>query len=75
MTRNEALLLSAYTGYLLVPDFSELHEFCERTLGRPIYTYEFADGKVIEEIREKLKPEIMNIIEHISTPCQGKAQE
>ncbi len=66
MTRDEALLLSAYTGYLLVPDFSDVHEFCERTLGRPIYTHEFVDEKIVEEIREKLKPEIMSMIDNLS---------
>lgn len=66
MTRDEALLLSAYTGYLLVPDFSDVHEFCERILGRPIYTHEFVDEKIIEEIKEKLKPEIMSMIDNLS---------
>lgn len=66
MTRDEALLLSAYTGYLLVPDFSDVHEFCERILGRPIYTHEFVDEKIVEEIKEKLKPEIMSMIDNLS---------
>lgn len=66
MTRDEALLLSAYTGYLLVPDFSELHEFCEKILGRPIFIHEFVDEKIVEEIREKLKPEIMSMIDNLS---------
>lgn len=66
MTRDEALLLSAYTGYLLVPDFSDVHEFCERILGRPIYTHKFVDEKIVEEIREKLKPEIMSMIDNLS---------
>lgn len=26
MTREEAILLSAYTGFLLAPDFSEVHK-------------------------------------------------
>lgn len=66
MTRDEALLLSAYTGYLLVPDFSDVHEFCERILDRPIYTHEFVDEKIVEEIKEKLKPEIMSMIDNLS---------
>lgn len=66
MTRNEALLLSAYTGYLLVPDFSEVHEFYEKILGRPILIHEFVDKKIVEEIREKLKPEIMSMMDNLS---------
>lgn len=55
MTRNEALLLSAYTGYLLVPDFSDVHEFCERILGRPIYTHEFVDEKNTRRDKRKIE--------------------
>ena len=64
MTREEAILLSAYTGFLLAPDFSEVHKFCEDTLGRPIWTHEFADRGVQNEIREKLRPKIMELIQH-----------
>ena len=63
MTREEAILLSAYTGFLLAPDFSEVHKFCEDTLGRPIWTHEFADKDVQKEIQDKLRPQIMKLIQ------------
>ena len=66
MTKEEAILLSAYTGVLLVPDFSDVHKFCEDTLGRPIWTHEFADQDVQKEIREKLRPQIMELVQNIS---------
>ena len=66
MTREEAILLSAYTGFLLVPDFSEVHKFCEDALGHPIWTHEFADSCVQKEIQEKLRPQIMELIQNIS---------
>ena len=66
MTREEAILLSAYTGFLLVPDFSEVHKFCEDTLGRPIWTHEFANQDVQKEIQEKLRPRIMELIQNIA---------
>ena len=62
MTREEAILLSAYTGFLLVQDFSDVHKFCEDTLGRPIWTHEFADKDVQKEIQNKLRPQIMKLI-------------
>ena len=66
MTREEAILLSAYTGYLLTPDFSQVHKFCEDTLGRPIWTHEFADRCVQKEIQEKLRPQIMELVQNIA---------
>ena len=66
MTWEEAILLSAYTGFLLVPDFSEVHKFCEDTLGRPIWTHEFADRCVQKEIQAKLRPQIMELVQNIA---------
>ena len=63
MTREEAILLSAYTGFLLVQDFSDVHKFCEDTLGRSIWTHEFADKDVQKEIQNKLRPQIMKLIQ------------
>lgn len=74
MTREEAILLSAYTGFLLTPDFSQVHKFCEDTLGRPIWTHEFADRDVQNEIREKLRPKIMELIQH-PTALSGPTRE
>ena len=66
MTREEAILLSAYTGFVLAPDFSEVHKFCEDTLGHPIWTHEFADSCVQKEIQEKLRPQIMELVQNIA---------
>ena len=62
ITPEEAILLSAYTGFLLVQDFSDVHKFCEDTLGRPIWTHEFAHKDVQKEIQDKLRPQIMKLI-------------
>lgn len=74
MTREEAILLSAYTGFLLVPDFSEVHKFCEDTLGRPIWTHEFADDDVQKEIQEKLRPQIVELVQNIAA-LRGPTRE
>lgn len=58
-----AVLLSAYTGYLLTRDFGDVHAFIERTLDRPVFSHEMADEKVLEQIKAKLLPEITRLIE------------
>ena len=62
MTKKEAVLVSAYTGTLLTNDFADVHKFCEELLERPIFTHEFADKKVCEQIKEKCKPLILEMI-------------
>lgn len=63
MTKKEAILVSAYTGDLLTRDFSDVQKFCTETLGRPIFTHELADEAIFNELREKLKPRIIELIE------------
>lgn len=58
MTQQERLVVSAYTGVLMT-DFPLLHQFIEERMGCPIWTHEFADEKVLERIRERIKPEFL----------------
>ena len=62
MKRNEAVLISAYTGFLLTQNLSDVHKFCEELLGRPIWSHEFASDSLQKEIREKCKPMIIELI-------------
>ena len=61
MTTHELLVMSAYTGYLFCGT-SELHEFIEKTLGRPVLTHELAEDAIWTELRGKLRPKIDKII-------------
>ena len=60
MTKHEAIVVSAYTGFLMC-DFGDVHEYIEKKLGRPILTHEFADKSIWEEIMEKTKPDFLKI--------------
>lgn len=64
MEKQEAILVSAFTGFLLTKDFADVHKFCEDLLGRPIWTPEFASRTVQEEIKEKCRPLIIEMIEN-----------
>lgn len=62
MTKREKIIVSAYTGYLMC-DFADIHEYCEKLLGRPIFTHEFADQRLFDQIREKSKADFLAICE------------
>ena len=64
MTKHEAIGVSAYTGFLRC-DFSDMHEYIEKKLGRPILTHEFADKGTWKEIREKIRPDFIKICEEV----------
>ena len=63
MTHSEAVLVSAYTGFLLTKKRSDVHIFCQKILNRPILAYEFSVEETLKEIREKCKPMIIKMIE------------
>ena len=56
------VVLSAYTGILMC-DFSEVHKYIEKLLGRPVWTHELASEALWSEIKEKAKPDFHKIIE------------
>ena len=62
LTKEQALLISAYTGFLVVNDFGDVHQYVEKVMGHPIFTSEFANKGFMEELREKLKPQFMALI-------------
>ena len=75
MTREEALMLSAYTGVLLVPDFEDVHRYCEELMGFPILTHEFAEERLQIEIREKLRPRVRALCQTAAdNPSSGREQ-
>ena len=58
MTKEEKLIVSAYTGVLMV-NFDELHEFIEKRLNRPVFTHELADELVWGEIKKSVKEDFV----------------
>lgn len=51
MTYQECVIVSAYTGVLMC-DFQDMHEYIETKLNRPVFTHEFADVCVQDEIKK-----------------------
>lgn len=58
MTKREAAIVSAYTGYL-IGEFSDFQVYAEEIIGRPIFTHEFPS--ISDELKEKSKKDFMSI--------------
>ena len=65
MTKEESLLISAYTGYMICSQFSELHEYIEEVMGEPIFTHQLGSEEFNRMLRGKLQPKIIELIEGI----------
>lgn len=60
ITKREAAIISAYTNYL-IGEFSDMHQYIEEVMDRPVFTHELADTRVADEIREKSKNDFINL--------------
>lgn len=60
MTLREKQVVSAYTGTLMC-SMDKLCEYIEELLGRSVYTHELANHDMWEYIKEKSKPEFLEI--------------
>ena len=61
MTLHEKGVLSAYTGILMC-DMAEVHKYIEKLLGRPVWTHELASETLWAQIKNKAKPDFLEII-------------
>lgn len=68
MTKREASIVSAYTGYLNC-DFKDFHAYVEEIMGRPIHILELP--ALEDEIREKSKKDFMSIKIKDAEPLEG----
>lgn len=67
MTDRERAIVMAYTGIAMLTGekFSIFHEYVEEIMGRPVWTHEMGIDLVAEEIKEKAKPDFLEL-------CEGK---
>ena len=60
MTKEEKLIVSAYTGCLMC-DFGDLHEYIEKLLGRSVWTHELGCKDIWGEIKAKCKEDFLRL--------------
>ena len=61
MTKREAAIVSAYTGFLL-GNFGDMYEYIEEIMGRPVFTHEMGSGAVADQIQAKSKPDFLKLV-------------
>lgn len=62
LTKEQAIIISAYTGVLCC-NFTDLHEYIEKVMGRPVFTHELGDGLFWDDLRDKIKKDFLSMIE------------
>ena len=50
LTKEQAIVISAYTGYM-VCGFNDMHAEIEKRMGRPVWTHELGREEMAAELR------------------------
>jgi len=58
--KREAAIVAAYTG-TLIGKSSDMHEYIEEKLQRPVFMNELADEKVVQQIKDASKQDFCSI--------------
>lgn len=61
ISKHEAAVISAYTGVFMCKDFSDLHEYVEKVMQRPVWTHEMGDRAIAAAIKERAKPDFLKV--------------
>lgn len=65
LTKEQAAIVGAYTGVCCGP-FPDLHAYAERKLGRPVWTHQFGDKAVWEELKAASREDFLALCYEVS---------
>ena len=60
LTKEQAVVISAYTGYLMVP-FAEMHADIERRLGHPVFTASLASKETRKTVMSLYRNDFIDL--------------
>ena len=60
LTKKQAEIVGAYTGFAAGP-FSDIHEYAEKIMGRPVWTHEFGSEAFLDKLREASRNDFLEI--------------
>ena len=62
MTKEERLIVTAYTGVMMVEE-NEFYDYLETLLGRPVYAKELNSEEFANTVIDKVKDDFMKLCE------------
>lgn len=72
LTKEQAVIISAYTGIVCCAPFSLVHEYVEKKMGRPVFTHEMGDEKIALQIQAAAKDDFVALCYREEKETQGE---
>lgn len=64
LTKEQAIILTGFTGILCCNQMSDFHKDVEERLGRSIWTHQFGDKKFMEEVKALYKEDFIKLVSY-----------
>lgn len=61
LTKEQAIVLTGFTGLSCITPFSLFHENVEKRLGRPVFTHELGTEAMVARLREIYKSDFLTL--------------
>lgn len=58
LTKEQAVVITAYTGFLL-GSFNDVHHYIEKLMGRPVFTHEMGSKEFMDKLRRKAQADFI----------------
>ena len=62
LTKEQAIVITGFTGVMACQSFSDFHGDVEKHLGRPVFTHQFANEELTEEIKEAYRADFIDMV-------------
>ena len=62
LTKEQAIVITGFTGIMACKSFSDFHGDVEKRLGRPVFTHQFANEELTEEIKEAYRADFIDMV-------------
>ncbi len=62
LTKEQAVIITGYTGVMVLESFSDFHEDIERRLDRSVFTHELASKDLWKDIKSLYKEDFLSLI-------------
>lgn len=62
LTKEQAVIITGYTGIMTCNKFSDFHEEVEKRMGRPVWTHEMGDKVFFNQIKELFREDFLSLI-------------
>ena len=63
LTKQQAIILTAYTGIMFCRSFQDLHEDVEKRLGQPVFSHQFGNKDFRDNVIKPLyKEDFLSLI-------------